>query len=228
MDKYLRIYIIFTNTLQTSPATSQNLVRNTERVSTLLSATLTNDTTEVIIARPNIGNRISIHIFALYNYMYVYAFAVFKAERLNENLDEGYVFPDEDDNLATFTGGSAQVMVPSGLLQDICKKSVFYCACTVAMCVDTLVRYVCSAILDILNLLNLINWERLHFTNNFDTNISENCNIWQVLSSHQNNVTKTIILTQRSFLHSFLSFTILNKNSLTVKKCKANQKQHFE
>ena len=61
--------------------------------------------------------------------MYVNAFAVFKAERLNENLDEGYAFPDEDDNLATFTGGSAQVMVPSGLLQDICKYKVSFLLC---------------------------------------------------------------------------------------------------
>ena len=49
-------------------------------------------------------------------------FAVLKAERLsNDTLDKGYVFPDEDDDLTAYTGGTAQVMVPSGLLQDICK-----------------------------------------------------------------------------------------------------------
>ena len=31
------------------------------------------------------------------------------------------MFPDEDDNLTNYVGGSAQVMVPNGLLQAIGK-----------------------------------------------------------------------------------------------------------
>ena len=49
-------------------------------------------------------------------------YVVIKAERISNNtVDKGYVFPDEDDNLTAYTGGSAQLMVPNGLLQDICK-----------------------------------------------------------------------------------------------------------
>ena len=45
---------------------------------------------------------------------------VIKAERVsNDSVDKGYVFPDEDDNLTNYNGGSAQLMLPSGLLQDI-------------------------------------------------------------------------------------------------------------
>ena len=43
--------------LQTSPSTSQSLVRSSEQVTKLLSATLTNDTTEAILTRTNIGNQ---------------------------------------------------------------------------------------------------------------------------------------------------------------------------
>ena len=43
------------NVLQTSPATSQVLVRSTEQVTKLLSETLTDEVTEVTKARPNIG-----------------------------------------------------------------------------------------------------------------------------------------------------------------------------
>ena len=32
-----------------------------------------------------------------------------------------YIFPDEDDDLTTYTSSSAQVMVPNGLLQAIGK-----------------------------------------------------------------------------------------------------------
>ena len=42
--------------LQTSPSTSQSLVRNAEQLTRLLSETLTNDTTEAIQTRTNIGN----------------------------------------------------------------------------------------------------------------------------------------------------------------------------
>ena len=42
--------------LQTSPSTSQALVSGAEMVTQLLSETLTNDVTEVIKAKPNIGN----------------------------------------------------------------------------------------------------------------------------------------------------------------------------
>ena len=64
----------------------------------------------------------------------MYVFAVLKAERVsNESLSTGYIFPDESDNLSAYTGGSAQVMVPGGLLQNLCKYTVvlllssFYC-----------------------------------------------------------------------------------------------------
>ena len=43
--------------LQTSPSTSQSLVRSAEEVTKLLSETLTNDTTEAIQTRTNIGNQ---------------------------------------------------------------------------------------------------------------------------------------------------------------------------
>ena len=43
--------------LQTSPSTSQSLVRSSEQVTELLSVTLTNDTTEAILTRTNIGNQ---------------------------------------------------------------------------------------------------------------------------------------------------------------------------
>ena len=43
----------------------------------------------------------------------------------NETFDDGYVFPDEDDDFTAYTGRSAQVMVPSGLLQEICKCFCF-------------------------------------------------------------------------------------------------------
>ena len=47
---------------------------------------------------------------------------VLKAERVsNDSVDKGYVFPAKDDNLTSYTGRSAQLSVPSGLLQDICK-----------------------------------------------------------------------------------------------------------
>ena len=42
--------------LQTSPSTSQSLVRSSEQVTELLSVTLTNDTTEAMQTRTNIGN----------------------------------------------------------------------------------------------------------------------------------------------------------------------------
>ena len=55
-------------------------------------------------------------------YWCLFVCAVLKAERVsNESLDKGYVFPDEDDNLTAYTGRTAQVMVPGGLLQNLCK-----------------------------------------------------------------------------------------------------------
>ena len=51
-------------------------------------------------------------------------FIVLKAERIsNDSVDRGYVFPDENDNLTAYTGVSAQLAVPSALLQDISKYS---------------------------------------------------------------------------------------------------------
>ena len=50
-------------------------------------------------------------------YMFV---LVIKAERVsNDEVDKGYIFPNYDDDLTEYTGGSVQLMVPSGLLQDI-------------------------------------------------------------------------------------------------------------
>ena len=49
---------------------------------------------------------------------------VIKAERLsNDSMHGGYVFPDEDDNLTAYTGGSARLMVSSDLLQNISKNN---------------------------------------------------------------------------------------------------------
>ena len=49
-------------------------------------------------------------------------FAVLKAEFISdESLDKGYVFPDKRDDLTTYTGGIAHVMVPGGLLQSLCE-----------------------------------------------------------------------------------------------------------
>ena len=41
----------------------------------------------------------------------------------NDNEDEGYVFPDEDDNLTAYTGGIAQLMISSSLMQNISKHT---------------------------------------------------------------------------------------------------------
>ena len=37
----------------------------------------------------------------------------------NDSVDEGYVFPDEDDNLTSYNGGIAQLMISSSLMQNI-------------------------------------------------------------------------------------------------------------
>ena len=53
-------------------------------------------------------------------------YTVIKAERVsNDSVNKDYVFPDEDDNLKSYTGGIAQLNVPSGLLQNISK--CIYC-----------------------------------------------------------------------------------------------------
>ena len=55
-------------------------------------------------------------------------YTVVKAERVsNDSVGKDYVFPDEDDNLTAYTGGSAQLTVPSGLLQHISKHIISYC-----------------------------------------------------------------------------------------------------
>ena len=52
----------------------------------------------------------------------LYSFIVIKAEHVPyDNM--AYMFPDEDDDLTNYNGRSAQVMVPSGLLQAIGKCS---------------------------------------------------------------------------------------------------------
>ena len=44
-----------------------------------------------------------------------------KAEHVsNDNSDEGYAFPDDDDDdLAHYNGGIVQLMISSDLVQDI-------------------------------------------------------------------------------------------------------------
>ena len=41
----------------------------------------------------------------------------------DESLEKGYVFPDEDDNLTSYTGGNTQLAIPGSLLENICKYS---------------------------------------------------------------------------------------------------------
>ena len=58
-------------------------------------------------------------------YFYTPLYIVIKAERVsNDNMYRGYMFPDEDDNLTGYAGGNAQLMIPSGLLQNISKYSI--------------------------------------------------------------------------------------------------------
>ena len=68
---------------------------------------------------------------------------VLKAERVsNESLEKGYVFPDEDDNLTSYTGKSAQLAIPGSLLQNICKlKKIFFMCSYVARYYDISYSY---------------------------------------------------------------------------------------
>ena len=53
---------------------------------------------------------------------------VIKAERLSsEDMNKGYVFPDEDDDLTDYKGESTHLMIPSSLLQDINSTYVDVC-----------------------------------------------------------------------------------------------------
>ena len=105
--------------MQTSPSTSQALVSGAEQFVTLLSETLNNDTTEVTKAKPNIGKVSK----SFGNFVVSCLCTVIKAERIsNDSVNKDYVFPDEDDNLSTYNGGNAQLMVPIGLLQNIRKN----------------------------------------------------------------------------------------------------------
>ena len=55
-------------------------------------------------------------------FFFLCSYTVIKAEHVsNDSVDKEYVFPDEDDNLTVYEGRYAQVMVPSGLLQNISK-----------------------------------------------------------------------------------------------------------
>ena len=50
---------------------------------------------------------------------------VVKAQRLsNENIQAGeaYVFPDEQDNLTSFTGGDTQIMIPNSVLRHVMEQ----------------------------------------------------------------------------------------------------------
>ena len=54
--------------------------------------------------------------------MYMHTFVVLKAERIsNGSVNKGYIFPDEDDDLTTYTGRSAQLLLSGDLLQDLGK-----------------------------------------------------------------------------------------------------------
>ena len=105
---------------------SQDLVRGAEHLSDLLSKTLTSDTTEATKTMENIGEQLN-------NLSQIYLpsfYVVIKAERVSSNnTDEGYVFPDDDDDLMDYNGGTVQLMIPSGLVQDISKQksSVLNC-----------------------------------------------------------------------------------------------------
>ena len=47
---------------------------------------------------------------------------VINAERVtNDSVHEGYIFPNEDDNLTAYNGGRVQIMVSSNTLQNISK-----------------------------------------------------------------------------------------------------------
>lgn len=59
-----------------------------------------------------------------YGFISMHAFLVIKVERVsNEDTEEGYIFPDEDDELTDYIGGNVQLMVPVGVLQDISKQN---------------------------------------------------------------------------------------------------------
>ena len=54
-----------------------------------------------------------------------YIFVVIKAERIpNDDVDDGYTFPDNDDDLTKYKGGAVQLMVAGDLLQDISKSFI--------------------------------------------------------------------------------------------------------
>ena len=65
------------------------------------------------------------HLEMLFNFLTCLC-TVIKAERVSsDSVDKDYVFPDEDDNLAAYSGGNAQLMVPVDLLQNISKNISF-------------------------------------------------------------------------------------------------------
>ena len=52
-------------------------------------------------------------------------FAVIKAEIVTQesiSLARPYVFPDNSDNITSFTGRTGQILLPSMLLQDVLDK----------------------------------------------------------------------------------------------------------
>ena len=59
-----------------------------------------------------------------YYILQIIQFTVIKAEHVPyDNVGETYQFPDEGDDLSNYTGGSAQVIIPNGLLQAIGKHT---------------------------------------------------------------------------------------------------------
>ena len=53
-----------------------------------------------------------------YCILQIIQFTVIKAEHVPyDSVGATYLFPDEDDDLTNYTGGSAQVIIPNGVLQ---------------------------------------------------------------------------------------------------------------
>ena len=59
-----------------------------------------------------------------YCILQIIQFTVIKAKHVPyDSVGEMYLFPDEGDDLTNYTGGSAQVIIPNGLLQAIGKHT---------------------------------------------------------------------------------------------------------
>ena len=70
----LSTFIVLYLVLQTSPSTSQDLISGAEQVTKLLGQTLTNDTTEAMKIRPNIGNTNKPNVLVIFLYTFVHSY----------------------------------------------------------------------------------------------------------------------------------------------------------